>query len=166
MLPEPGLCPTEEPLPQTFSEAQRDEILDSWVTKGVDPLSLSMQCRLKFYSQCIGLESRMQTQPNYFKHLSQQRHFACSSFQQIELDVPRLKNWVSWGEREEHLPAIEHQMREMIKVCLHTYAKRNNIYPYMQSQGPICTQLAQIVYMGSQHANDTTETLFWLYTAF
>jgi hypothetical protein len=94
MLPEPGLRPTEEPLPQTFSEAQRDEILDSWVTKGVDPLSLSMQCRLKFYSQCIGLESRMQTQPNYFKHLSQQRHFACSSFQQIELDVPRLKNWV------------------------------------------------------------------------
>jgi hypothetical protein len=74
-------------------------------------------------------ENAIELNPNYVKKLQKMDLFPCSSFYNIELDVPRLQfgTDVKLGSPEEK------NLREMGRDLLYNYTKRNSIYSYIQS---------------------------------
>lgn len=87
----------------------------------------------------------IKTHPDYVEQLKQLKTFANSSFTQIELDIPRFVNFMSLGRRSSVTDA---QIRTLCRTALYNYTKRNHLINYLQSYGPLCNTLAQVVYFG------------------
>jgi len=68
--------------------------------------------------------------------------FPCSSFYNIELDVPRLQ----FGPEVKLESLDEKSLRDMGRDLLFNYTKRNSIYSYIQSQGPTAGKLTQMCF--------------------
>ncbi len=79
----------------------------------------------------------MKSNPDYISKLQNSDLFPCASFYNIELDVPRLQ-FPGYMTIEE--------LREMARDVLYNYSKRNSIYSYIQSQGPVAAKLTLMVY--------------------
>jgi len=72
-------------------------------------------------------ENAIAVNPDYVKKLGAMDLFPCSSFYNIELDVPRLQfaTDIKLGSPEEK------SLREMGRDLLFNYTKRNSIYSYI-----------------------------------
>ena len=104
----------------------------------------------------------MKSHPDYYEQLQEIKPFANGSFCQIDLDIPRLMNFMRNKRRSEVTDA---QIRALVRKTLKSYAKRNHLMTYLQSQGPLCNTLAQIVYFGCRNEENIDEVMFWLYNA-
>ena len=91
---------------------------------------MSMACRLKMLLYSTSTYSKINSNYGYITSLEKIKHFASTSFYQIELDVPRLTNYVSDTAQSD---ASKIQAREMCHKALVNYVKRNHVYSYIQS---------------------------------
>lgn len=107
-------------------------------------------------------DNAISANPGYVKQLREMDLFPCSSFYNIELDVPRLQ----FGKEYVLGSSDEKNLRKMGRELLFNYTKRNAIYSYIQSQGPTASKLTLMCYKAFPYLDESqrNEKNFWLYT--
>jgi len=101
----------------------------------------------------------MNSNPEYIQKLNNIDFFPCSSFYNIALDWPRFQFKKSAYQEETDIDL----MREIGRLTLQNYAKRNSFYSYIQSQGTVVNALTIMTYKNALGMGEL-DVNFWLYT--